>query len=352
MRFSRLMLATLVAVVGHASVANAAPTLSLTWIATTGSGTTGGSSIDAVVGDTLEVLVTVDIDAAGFTGAAWDLVGSHGLTAAANTLVTGAGGPPECPSPPNLAPGTCFSSTFKAYSPIAVGVTDIGSRTDDYDVAGTTPEFVPGQIVLGRGVFTVGPTATTVETVRTSFAPGAGGVTDGAFVFSVPAVDVATINVLNGSGAGSPEASTTYLVGSTNRTPDTGNDDQPTLLSIGQLGETSLPLYLVKPAEVQIAFVAECTVAAPDERTWLNVDLLVDGIAITPTNADDAFCTSTGTNALNRWVSASRDASVSLSPGMHQIEVRAHIPLVVFDPGESWRLDDKALVLTVKTEDL
>ena len=55
--------------------------------------------IDAVAGDILTLDVIVNIDATGFTGAEFDLLGT-GFTASANSLIAGAGGPPECPSPP------------------------------------------------------------------------------------------------------------------------------------------------------------------------------------------------------------------------------------------------------------
>ena len=64
-----------------ASAAHAQPTYSLVWSATTGSGTPGSDTIDAAPGDLLTLDVIINIDATGFTGAAWDLVGSAGLTA-------------------------------------------------------------------------------------------------------------------------------------------------------------------------------------------------------------------------------------------------------------------------------
>lgn len=177
--------------------ATAQPKLDLVWSATTGGGATGTSTIDAMIGDTLELDVVVTIDSLGFTSATWDLVGTNDLTAAANSLVVAAGGPPECPSPPNIVPGTCFSVSFKTFEPTIVGVTDTGSSTTDYDIGGLTPEFAPSTMILGRGVFTVGGDASALEGVSTFFAPGVGGVTDGAFSYSVPAVSVATINVLD-----------------------------------------------------------------------------------------------------------------------------------------------------------
>lgn len=180
-----------------AASAAAAPSLTLVWTQTTGAGVTGTSTIEADVGDELWLSVIANIDAEGFTGAAWDLTGSAGLTAAANSLVPGSGGPPECPAPPNLAPGTCFSAGFKTFMPQSVGVVDAGSSTTGYDVGGLTAEFAPSILTVGVGVFVVGAGASVLETVATSFPPGEGGVLDGNFQFSVPPVATATIEVGN-----------------------------------------------------------------------------------------------------------------------------------------------------------
>jgi hypothetical protein len=57
MRTLRLFTASLVAVLGVAFSAQADPIVNLVWTGTTGSGTTGGSSISAAVGDTLTLRV-------------------------------------------------------------------------------------------------------------------------------------------------------------------------------------------------------------------------------------------------------------------------------------------------------
>jgi hypothetical protein len=163
-----------------AGSASAIPSLSLVWSGSTGTGATGGSSIAAAVGDTLSLDVVLTIDPTGFTGAQFDLLGSGGLTAASNTLIAGAGGPPECPTPPNLAPGTCFSSTFKSFTPLMAGVTDAGSSTVNYDMAGLTPEFVPQTMTIGRGKFIVSASGTVVLGFGGN--PVGGAATDGSFV--------------------------------------------------------------------------------------------------------------------------------------------------------------------------
>ena len=133
MRTLAVTIATGLAALAVASSAAALPSYSLVWSGTTGTGTTGGAFIDASAGDILTLDVIINIDAAGFTGVGFDLLGTSGLTASANSLIPGAGGPPECPQPPNVVPGSCFSVSFILFSPFSLGVTDIGSSTFDYD---------------------------------------------------------------------------------------------------------------------------------------------------------------------------------------------------------------------------
>ncbi len=81
MRTLAIFTASLVAVLGLSiSSAQADPTLGLTWSGTTGTGTTGGTSIDASVGDTLTLTVTLFNDTLATTqfapGVIWDSGGT------------------------------------------------------------------------------------------------------------------------------------------------------------------------------------------------------------------------------------------------------------------------------------
>ena len=92
MRKSRLAVVLLAGTLVLAGAATAAPSYKLTWSGTTGTGTTGSATIAGAVGDTLTLSVSIIIDPEGFTGAQWDLVGSAGLSASANSLVPLSGG--------------------------------------------------------------------------------------------------------------------------------------------------------------------------------------------------------------------------------------------------------------------
>ena len=139
-----------------AGMASAAPSVSMVWSATTGGGTTGGSSIDAVAGDTLtlQILVTPDANNVTYAGLSYDIsaagvasvvtqagIGSinddlanvfstqNGNLVVTNATYTGGtllfvGGGVTCPAGlGNLAPGLCGMSPFLT---AAAAGTDIG----------------------------------------------------------------------------------------------------------------------------------------------------------------------------------------------------------------------------------
>jgi hypothetical protein len=185
-----------------AGVASAAPSVSLVWTGTTGSGTTGGSSIDAAPGDTLTLDMLVITDAAGTTGVAlsydvsasgvvsaytrpgidsintsvvWDFQGSAGNTIApASATYTGAGltfiSGVTCPAATgNLAAGFCGDLVVGLLTASQTG-TDVGggiigsfgtlpgsmTGPHTFTIAQATFEVVPepatgGLLALGLG---------------------------------------------------------------------------------------------------------------------------------------------------------------------------------------------------------
>jgi hypothetical protein len=93
--------------------------------------------------------------------------------------------------------------------------------------------------------------------------------------------------------------------------------------------------------KVIVTFNAECSVAGTDNMTWLDIDIMVDGVIIPPSNNDNAFCTDHGTGSLSNWVSATVVGVYTVpSAGQHIVEVRGG--LHVFDSGDAWRIDDSS----------
>jgi len=131
-----------------------------------------------------------------------------------------------------------------------------------------------------------------------------------------------------------------FLVASASETVDTRFDAQTMLLELGS--GTSLSFFLQQNAQIAIFFTVSCGVfTSADDITFVDVDILVDSVAVPPTDLGDVFCTSG-----NAMSNAARDAVVTLAPGPHTVEVSAR--LVAFTVGESWRIDNKSLVLVVQ----
>lgn len=106
--------------------------------------------------------------------------------------------------------------------------------------------------------------------------------------------------------------------------------------------DNQLEVTVPAPAKLALFYTAECAMAAADDFTWLDLDLRVDGVAIAPTNDDDAFCTSEATGGLDRYVSARSAGVTTVGAGVHQISVRGQ------DVGtSSWWIGDSSLVVYV-----
>lgn len=117
------------------------------------------------------------------------------------------------------------------------------------------------------------------------------------------------------------------------------------LIPITAGGGTSLGFFTsVANQRVVISFNAECSVKGTDNVSWLNIDVLVDGVPARPSNDDNAFCTDSGNNLLSNWVSAvTTVVHVVPNAGFHTVQVRGQ--LVVFNAGDQWRVDDKSVVV-------
>jgi hypothetical protein len=105
----------------------------------------------------------------------------------------------------------------------------------------------------------------------------------------------------------------------------------------------SLSFSVSGTSEIVVLFNAECAVGARDDFTYVNVDILVDGTLLAPSNNDNAFCTGTGDNTREHWVSAETNGARSIGAGAHTVMVRGN--LVGFASGETWVIDDLSLTV-------
>ena len=156
---------------------------------------------------------------------------------------------------------------------------------------------------------------------------------------------IAVITLLFVSLAAIP--SPAAIKAATNRTNEIiFSDELAHLIPLDNNGATSINFTTTSPNQgVVITYNAECSVAGSDNKTWLDIDIILDGVVVSPTDNDNAFCTDHGTGALTNWVSAVVVVATKVPlAGPHIIEVRGG--LKVFDIGDEFRLDDSTLVVT------
>jgi hypothetical protein len=124
----------------------------------------------------------------------------------------------------------------------------------------------------------------------------------------------------------------------------------------GAAAGTNLPFQLPASAvarRIGVLFNGECTVAAADDVTYLDVNVQLLSAAgaviatLAPSNSDNAFCTSTGDSALQHWVSASTNTIyVAPAGGAVVLQIRVIATAMNCTAGESWRVDDLSTLVT------
>ena len=65
---------------------------------------------------------------------------------------------------------------------------------------------------------------------------------------------------------------------------------------------------------------------ARNSGSWIDLDILVDGVAISPTAGSlDAFCGANGTAGFDGWVRPSITVPVRLTAGAHTFQVQGRL---------------------------
>jgi hypothetical protein len=132
----------------------------------------------------------------------------------------------------------------------------------------------------------------------------------------------------------------------TRRNPNFFFDGNAHTIPLTDAGATSLTFSTTKANQrIVISYNAECGVAGLDNITYVDLDILVDGIAAPPSDSDNAFCTDHGNGIRANWVSAVTTVVITVpNPGTHTVQVRGK--LQHFDEGDSWSVDDSSTVIT------
>jgi hypothetical protein len=126
--------------------------------------------------------------------------------------------------------------------------------------------------------------------------------------------------------------------------PNIFNDSAVHLLPLNNAGSTFLPFVTTTDNQrIVISFNAECSVVANNFSSFVNLDILVDGVAASPSSDDNAFCSGHGV-AGGGWVSAvSTSVFLVPDPGLHTVQVRGF--LASFVAGSGWTIDDSSTVI-------
>lgn len=112
----------------------------------------------------------------------------------------------------------------------------------------------------------------------------------------------------------------------------------PTLVPITSTGATSITFVSKKAGLTAVTFSAECSVRLSGVNNWATIDILIDGIAIAPTEGnDDAFCTEVSTESV--YGTNSITVARRLTKGTHTLTVQSYVT------GGTGRLDDIAVTV-------
>lgn len=97
---------------------------------------------------------------------------------------------------------------------------------------------------------------------------------------------------------------------------------------LASTGATSRTFNITATATYVLTFSAECSTDAPagNSGAWVDLDVLVDGVAVSPTaGAADAFCGANGTAGHDGWVRPSITLPVRLVAGSHTLQVQGRL---------------------------
>ena len=118
----------------------------------------------------------------------------------------------------------------------------------------------------------------------------------------------------------------------------------PQLVDLGEGHGTAFEVKTLAASRLAIFLNAQCLISAATNNTYLELDILVDGVPAPPTQgAGNAFCTSMAHAPAQLMAS---DASVVVAPGVHTIELRGELKEEA--AGNTWLLAGLSLIVLAK----
>lgn len=158
--------------------------------------------------------------------------------------------------------------------------------------------------------------------------------------FSRKILGIVALSALAATAQAKVIASATYSDNFIFRTPEA-------LVPLTPSGGTTKTFTIDAIGIYSLTFSAECAVdaAAGDSSSWIDLDILVDGVAVAPTDNirnEDAFCAANGTFGFDGWGRASITLPVRFTTtGDHKVQVKARLD---FSATGGW-IGDTALIL-------
>lgn len=98
------------------------------------------------------------------------------------------------------------------------------------------------------------------------------------------------------------------------------------LVALDPSGMTTLNFTLASAGKKVLTFSAVCSVRAPagDFLSWVDLDIVVNGVVVAPTvGNDDAFCSTNGTRSYDDYVRAAITIPIQGVAGNNSIQIKA-----------------------------
>jgi hypothetical protein len=125
---------------------------------------------------------------------------------------------------------------------------------------------------------------------------------------------------------------------------DANNVTNGNPLAVGATQMNLITLTVSVPAgqirELAITHSFECAVGGAGFTSWLEADIYVDGVIVSPTNSDNASCTTNNTSSQDGWVNTSQSVVRLVGGGLHTVQVRGRVI-----GGGNARVDDQSLTV-------
>jgi hypothetical protein len=99
----------------------------------------------------------------------------------------------------------------------------------------------------------------------------------------------------------------------------------PVLVPLNAAGATTLSFSLASAGKKLLTFSSECSVNGPAGKfgEYLELDVLVNGVVVTPTADADPFCSTNGTGYFDSYIRTSITIPIQVKAGANTVQIRA-----------------------------